>query len=157
MSPQKPRLGVELIDLKKSVIDEKNSNKEKGVYNFSKRVLFNRNDNPKYVYKWVQTRSENIQKWVYANKAEFVENGDAVYPAPLALDEEGHYKIPGGDLVLMKIPIDVWLAKREIEVDAADKAARGAYRNYEKMTQARTGGKLGNARLTKADKDRLGL
>lgn len=146
------RFGVEFIDLKKSVIDEEKSNKKKGVYLFKKKVLYDRNDNPKYAYKWVQTRADNIQRWTYAYQAEFVKAGEEIYPAPLSTNADGNYQLPGGDLVLMRIPIDVWLDKKMQAVKKSDKASRQPYKAFEKMT-----GKEKGARLTKIEKEQLGL
>jgi len=153
---QKHRFGIEKVDMKKSTINKEKSDEKRGVYTFKKKVLYTPKPSDGYAYKWVQTRPENIQKWQYSHKADFVTVGDDVYPAPLAVNADGHYQMPGGDLVLMKIPMDIWLDKRVKEKRQSDKEARGAIRSFEKMVSKQSE-KYGSARLTKEEKERVGI
>ena len=156
------RHGITLIDKRKSKINEKKSEPGKGYFIFDKAVKFEqtpkkRGDMPDFVYKWVNTIPAIVQAWKSKYGAMEVGKDDDVYPSPLSINGDGVYQIPGGDLLLMKVPIDVWMKKREGEVLASNKAANKAYKSYEKMISSRTGGALGNAALTDAEKERVGL
>lgn len=156
-----PRFGVTFIDKRKSKINEKKSKPDDGFFVFDKEVKFEqkpkkRGEVPDFVYKWIHTSPTSIYTWQSKYGAMIVGKDDDVYPKPLSLNADGAYQA-GRDLILVKIPIDVWMKKREREVMASHRAAKKSYDVFEKKVKSKTGGALGDASLTDAEKERIGL
>lgn len=109
-------MAIPIVDLKRSVLDEKESDPKKGQYTFKKKVYYRNQDFKEgYIHpfklKWCKY-SENDHprpfssfiEWKMKYKATPVVVGDDYWPEGYIPDTEGKYVHI--DLVLVKIPIE---------------------------------------------------
>ena len=128
---------VKFIDKQRSVIDKEHSDEKRGFFKFKSKKYFDKQGTegrmPDFVLKWQENDPEEISKWEAQFGAECVTANDSVYPEPLRTNGEGHYQV--GDVVLMKIPIDNWLAHRERAVTRSKRAVKSKLRDFQRRAK----------------------
>jgi len=145
---------VEIIDLKRSVIDEKNTNRKKGVYKFTKKVYSHSGDylktdtRPDWVFEWNRYEPSNgyaeVRKWELTRSASFLTAKDGFVAEGLRPNTDGLFIL--GDAVLMKIPLKEWLDKREGDVLRANRAPAQMLKAFKARTQ-KEGAEIDEQRL----------
>lgn len=132
---------IKFVDLKRSEWDKEKSDPKKGKYvNFTKKVYINYRDKttlPLWFLSWCRYDPHNDFRDLIRDKFSkgYVEvvasEDDWVYPEPLTPDENGWYRFPGGDLILMKRPLIEELKDRLAAKAQSDKAAAATLRSFE--------------------------
>jgi len=142
---------IKIIDLRRSKWIKEKSDPKKGVYEFTKKVYLTKKDyfheasRPPFVLTWCAYNPTNqfrmVRDWQIKYKATFVTPNDPYVPEGVPLDAEGKY-VFAGDSVLMKIPLEVHLAKTARDVQRADRATYNRLKEYKDLVRA-AGGALG--------------
>lgn len=132
-----------MVDLRRSEWDKERSDPKTGKYFFTngKKVYLTFNDykdsqtRPNFAYRWVaydeKNDFRNFMSWQQNLQAEVARYDDPlveVWPEPLVPDAEGKYKYK--DLVLMRIPLEVWVNKIEEDRGRYDKAREGLDKKF---------------------------
>jgi len=132
-----------IIDLKRSIWDKKKSDPKKGQYALTKIVYYKLKDfqdgyiHP-YRLKWCKYSEKDYprpfakyQEWMvkYKNAMSMVLVGDDYVPEGVYPDAEGKYV--DGDLVLVKIPIELHMAERKRAVDMSERQASGMRKQFQ--------------------------
>lgn len=108
-----------------------------GMFKFKKKVYIDytgvQAPLPEYKLKWCRYEPNNnyreFRKWQIAWGYTPVVPVDDYIPEGLPPDSTDYYVY--GDLILVKIPLDAYLKKREQDIDRGDKAAKQKLRKYE--------------------------
>jgi len=121
-----------IVDLKRSQIDEERTDREKGDYHFipgGKKYVDNEArvaDN--IFFSWCQYNERDgyrmLNEWKARYGYDVVKNGeDPYWPEGANKTTEGYWQ--SGDVVLVKVPLDRELARREMDIKmaGADKKA----------------------------------
>lgn len=136
-----------MVDLRRSTYDKERSIPKDGKYVWLNKVYLKNKDyrddqtRPNFVYRWVAFDENadfaNYNKWRMNWDAVPVTYDDAmaeVYPEPLVPDVEGHYRYM--DMILMRIPLLVWVNKREEDTGRYDKARVGLDKKFRSEAKA---------------------
>jgi hypothetical protein len=129
---------IRIVDMRKSKIDVKKSHPERDEYVFIEKVYLplrpNKmlSRNPDYKLKWGKKGSSQTMfaDWGQAFGATPVIPEDNLWPEGLRRDENGHYSFK--DTVLVKIPLDKYLDKREKDIQASDRKQAGIRKQLER-------------------------
>lgn len=147
------------IDLRKSVLDEEQSDVKKNIYKFKEKTYYNKVENPfpGGVFKWGR-KTDNIksagifsklQRYGYY-KINIQEHQVLPEPfSPINVDESGDVVYVDG--LLCAIPYYDLAKKRKREVEKADRNLQVSKLNFEKML-----GDYG-AQLSAEDKEKLNI
>ena len=132
-----------LVDLRRSDWDKERSDPKKGRYLFAdgKKVYLRLDDYkddstmPRYAYRWVAyDKSDdyrNMRMWQMKYSAEPVRFDDPlveVWPEGVAPDAEGNYRYM--DLILMRVPTEVWVDKLIDDKAVADSARKNLDKRF---------------------------
>ena len=132
-----------IIDLKRSEWNRKNSDPKKGDYDFQKIVYYKNSDFKKgyihpYKLKWCKYSEQDyprpfatLHEWKvkYKSTLTLVTVGDDYVPEGIPPDGEGKYV--DGDLVLVKIPIEVHMEERKRAVELSERQASGMRKQFQ--------------------------
>lgn len=132
-----------IIDLKRSQWDRKKSDPKKGRYDFQKIVYYKTRDFQEgyihpYKLKWCKYSEKDYprpfakyQEWMvkYKNAMSMVKVGDDYVPEGVFPDAEGKYV--DGDLVLVKIPIELHMEDRRRAVELSERQASGMRKQFQ--------------------------
>ena len=138
-----------LIDKKKSEIDEKRSNPEKGLYFFKDgqkvryKILTGSNRLGPYWYHWIRNDPNRINRVMITKGYDFVTKEDNVIPEGIHLNVEGHYQY--GDLVLMKCSLTRYLQRKIVSRKRSDtdmKATLAKFKKSQAVSEAQLDKKL---------------
>jgi len=109
---------------------------------------------PEYVFKWGVVANPNslhhentCDVWERSLGAEYVGLDDNYWPEGAVLNGDGHYKVPNGDAILMKIGYAQYIEKRTSDIADSENAAKANIRNFDTLLPP-------DARLTEAEKNR---
>lgn len=154
---------IKIVDMKKSKIDKEKSNPDRDEYVFIEKVYVGNKSHPmrdeKWQFKWGREAlpgmgliPENTPMlWNAEFGATYVVPADGYWPELMTRNSQGHYVYPGGDAVLVKIPLE-----RYVEKVAEDRQA-----HKDQLRSVRDTFETEKARLTKRDKqiiaDELGI
>ena len=105
---------IPIIDLRKSVIDEKKSKPDQDEYVFKKKVVIDPRGivrNPDYKIKWgsLIRGGQDLSQMRFAFGYDFVTPEDKIWPEGVKRNSDGHYQF--GDAVLMKCPLRTYIEK----------------------------------------------
>ena len=105
---------IPIIDLRKSVIDEKKSKPDQDEYVFKKKVTIDPRGivrNPDYKIKWgsLIRDGQDLSQMRFAFGYDFVTPEDKIWPEGVKRNSDGHYQF--GDAVLMKCPLRTYIEK----------------------------------------------
>ena len=132
---------IGFVDLKRSEWDRKESDPEKGVYAITKKVYYKNKDFKEgYIHPWklkwckftefdVPRPFYTYELWRVQFKAQFLTTKDDYWPEGLAPDVEGKYVF--GDLVAVKIPIEIHVAKKKEAVAKSERQAGAVKKKFE--------------------------
>lgn len=159
----RPLYDIKIVDMKKSVIDGKKSNTERDEYVFIEKVYVGNKSHPMrdnmWQFKWGRDPlpgmggiPENTPMlWNAEFGATYVVPADGYWPELMTRNSQGHYVYPGGDAVLVKIPLERYVEKVEEDRQAHKDELQSVRDTFENE----------KARLTKEDKqiiaDELGI
>ena len=133
---------IKFVDLKRSSWDEKKSDRKKGHYEFKNKVYYRNKDFSEgyihpYKLKWCRYEPSehyrSVRTWEVKYKSSFLTTQDDYWPEGLTPDTEGKYVFM--DLVAVKIPIEVHMAKRKADVERADRQARAVRDRWKAQTE----------------------
>lgn len=129
---------IQLVDLKRSVIDKEKSDLKKGKYVFTKKVYFTKADfkdaslGLDEYYQWVlySPREEyrTVETYRYSWGFEPVRVGDRMWPEGVHLNEAGEYVFK--DVILMKCPLLNWLKKLTRDMEKSDRQAAAVLASF---------------------------
>lgn len=128
---------IKIVDLNRSELDKKNSDIDKNIYKFKKKVYVKHPEDylkaetmHPYFFHWGRMTPDGraIETWRNNWNYDFLTKEDSYWPEGVRRNEEGHYQ--WGDAVLMKIPIRDYIAKRKRELRKADQAPVVAMRKF---------------------------
>lgn len=156
----RPLYDIKIVDMKKSKIDKEKSVPDRDEYVFIEKVYTSHpmRDN-KWQFKWGREAlpgmgliPENTPMLWHADfGATYVVPADGYWPELMTRNSQGHYVYPGGDAVLVKIPLE-----RYVEKVTEDRQA-----HKDQLASVRDTFEDEKARLTKTDKqiiaDELGI
>ena len=137
-----------LVDLRRSDVNWEMSDPKKGKYTFrdGKKVYLRFDDykdsatRPSWKYQWVAYDDKddfrNFNNWKMKFNAEPVMAGRTaeIWPEPLTPTVEGHYRYM--DLILMRVPLDLWIDKLEDDRKLYDKAREGLDKKFRSEAKA---------------------
>jgi len=136
-----PCVATEMIDLKKSELDEELSKPEAYKYVFKKKVYFDKTNHPPYVLKWAR-KTDNLKsagiltKLVRYGYFPIEPNEHGILPDPFSLaniDENGHIVYIDG--LLCGIEYEKYIAKRKREIGTSDAAAKAKLTQFEEQVR----------------------
>jgi len=138
---------IKFVDLKRSTWNEKKSNRKNGEYDISNKVYYrNRDFKEGYVHpyklKWCKFSENDYPRpfitwetWKIQYKAMFLTAKDDYWPEGMSPDTEGKYVF--GDLVAVKIPIEIHMEHKRRAVEKSEREARAVKKAFEtEMDQA---------------------
>ncbi|MHC4752734.1 MAG: hypothetical protein ACYTFW_23040 [Planctomycetota bacterium] len=171
----RPLRDVRIVDLNKSILDEKASDRDKDIYVFKKKVYvgkqigkdFKKMRDDVFQFKWgrdpmpgmglIPENTPNL--WAADFGATYVTPEDGYWPELFTRDANGHYKYPNGDAVLVKIPLEKYIEKRKEDIETHEaqlKSTKEAMdRHLTKTDKQMIADNLG--RKEKEDRERLGI
>jgi hypothetical protein len=132
-----------IIDLKRSEWDEKKSDRKKGLYDFKKIVYYKNKDfrdgyiHP-YKLKWCMYSEKEyprpfatLDEWKvkYKHAMTEVDIKDDYVPEGVRPNANGHYI--DGDLILVKIPIELHMAERKQAWELSERQASGMKKAFQ--------------------------
>jgi len=130
-----------MVDLRRSTWDKERSSPKDGRYYWANKVYLTSKDyrddqtRPKFKYRWVAFDEKddfvNYNHWRMTYEATPVDYKDEeteIYPEPLVPTVEGKYRFM--DMVLMKIPIGVEVARISDNRKQYDKAREGLQKKF---------------------------
>ncbi len=144
---------VKIIDLNRSIVDEKKSSelvgkhgRKESDFEFKKKVYASKEysntttrpriSNTPVYFAWNRNHPREIQKWSSMCKFKVVTVNDPFFPEGIAPNAEGRY-IFSDDMVLMQCPLLEWVLKRKRDVARSDKAARARMQEFEDSVRAK--------------------
>ncbi len=132
------------IDKRKSEIDTKRSEPEKGLFLFKpdKRNKYKIKEAGKlndFWYHWILKNDQRINRVRVVKGYDFVTKDDHVVPEGMTTNSEGHYQF--GDLVLMKCPLDSFLKRKVIARERSEQQAAASANQF----ISKTGGSVRKA------------
>ena len=137
-----------MVDLRRSDWDKERSVPKNGEYYFKNKVYLTFNDykdsqtRPNFVYRFVAYDDKddfrNMMTWTHNFNAEIVRCDDPlveIWPEMIGKpDAEGKYRYK--DLVLMRIPLEIWLDKMDEDSRRYDKAREGLDKRFKAECKA---------------------
>jgi len=135
---------MKLVDLKRSIVDEKKSDLKKGKYAFMSKTYLSRADfldaslglNEYYTWVLYEPRENyrTVETYRYSWGFEIVTVGDRMCPEGISPDAENKYVFK--DVVLMKCPLVNWLRKTLADQAKSDQQAKSVLASFEKELDA---------------------
>ena len=123
---------IKIIDLEKSVLDDKLSDPNKDLYVFKKKVYSKYPfASERYKFKWGRHTADGrrIDEWRYLYNADFVIPKDKMWPEGLKRNAEGHYQF--GDAVLMKVPLADYIAQKKDEMQRSNRRSKAMIKKHQ--------------------------
>jgi hypothetical protein len=155
---------VKMVDLKRTEWDHELSDPLSGRYIWKgpktyivqdKATYGDANLRPPHILRWVcqdedDPSMDNVESYKWDFQAEPVKMEDFdYYPEPMKPDVNHQYKFK--DMLLMKIPLELWVAKMEKDQNRANNWATQERRAFETSTQAE-GAELPEANISERGK-----
>lgn len=84
---------------------------------------------PDYKFTWNRNVERHIKAWQVKWNYSLVTVNDGYWPEGVRSNGEGHYEF--GDLVLMKISLEDFIAKRKPEIEASNRQAAAELKRFE--------------------------
>ena len=130
---------IKLIDLKRSKIDKKNSDPDKGIYRFEPngKVYVSWKDpatRPPHYVKWNRNDPRDIERWRSLWNYSEVTAKDPYWPEGIKVNEAGYY-VYQTDMILMKCPLEDYVNKRKREIEKSELAVASKRREYEQLVR----------------------
>ena len=134
-----------LINKKRSTLDEKRSDPERGLYFFKEgekerfKIKTGTGKLAPYWYHWIRNDPVRINSVMIRKGYDFVTQEDEVVPEGMNVNAEGHYQY--GDLVLMKCALIRYLERRRASRIKSSQAVRTTLNKF-KREQSKEGALL---------------
>ena len=133
---------IRFVDLKRSKVDWKKSDPEKGKYVFIDKPVYvdYKSDGaplPDHKVEWVEHSPMNVSKWQYKFGYSVVKWDEKLYwPEGFVPNVEGRYQY--ADVILMACPAQVYVDRKKAETEVGMRAADNAQKQF-KQDAARDG------------------
>jgi hypothetical protein len=128
------------VDIKHSVIDEKNSNPALGIYEFIEKKYVNYQDpevRPPWYFAWCRWTDKNnyaeFNDWKTKYGYSLVTVEDGYWPEGLAPDADGKYVT--GDSVLVKCPLRKYIQRRLHEIKISEQSTQSIIARFKQETK----------------------
>jgi hypothetical protein len=133
----RPLQDLKFVDMIHSKWDKQKSNPKKGQYVFTDKKYVEYGDEGRrldYFFRWNRNHPDDIANWKDRWNFSLVNASDKlVWVEGKAPDEEGHYV--HGDVILMKIRIEDYIAKRKPEIERSEFARKRMFEGFNRDAQ----------------------